>query len=115
MWLLQCERCAQRLPYREGLRFCTGCGHPIAAPCGACGQQALPGDRHCGFCGQARLAAAPGSASPAETAVTAATPEAQEFARLAEAARARALAASGVPAPPTKAHLDQDDIDSLFA
>jgi hypothetical protein len=52
---MTCPRC--QAENREGRRFCSKCGTPLAQPCAACGFANEPGDEFCGGCG-ARLAAA---------------------------------------------------------
>lgn len=110
MW--RCGQCSQTISYRDGMRFCTDCGHALGAPCAACGQEALAGDRHCGFCGVS-LAAGPLGPEGPEVPWPSPGPS-PELARLVEAARLRAQAAEALPAPPTKAHLAQADVDALF-
>jgi hypothetical protein len=67
------------------------------------------GDRHCGFCG-----AAMGLPVVSASALPAAAPAPDEKTVWVEAARARARQAAAKPAPPTKAHLSQADVDNLF-
>src|SRR6266536_4313274 len=44
---------------REGRKFCSDCGRPLAVLCSACGTANEPGERFCGECGSALTAAAP--------------------------------------------------------
>jgi class 3 adenylate cyclase/tetratricopeptide (TPR) repeat protein len=53
---MTCPQC--QAENREGRRFCSKCGTPLALACAACGFVNEPGDEFCGGCG-ARLAAAP--------------------------------------------------------
>ena len=53
---MNCSRC--RAENREGRRFCSECGAPLAVACAACGFANEPGEKFCGGCGQP-LAAAP--------------------------------------------------------
>src|SRR5687768_14155144 len=48
---MRCIRC--QADNREGRRFCTKCGAPLAAPCPVCGFTNEPGDVFCGECGAA--------------------------------------------------------------
>jgi class 3 adenylate cyclase len=41
---------------REGRKFCSNCGSPLAAACPACGAANEPGERFCGECGSALTA-----------------------------------------------------------
>jgi predicted amidophosphoribosyltransferase len=106
--LMRCARCSHAFLFREGQRFCTGCAAPVTVPCGQCGKDGLPGDRFCGFCGGATAEPAALLPPAAPAAVS------EELAGLVEAARARARLVAAMPAPPTKAHLSQADVDSLF-
>ena len=47
---------------RDGRRFCSQCGEPLAVACSACGAANEPADRFCGDCGAAL--AAPAAATP---------------------------------------------------
>ena len=51
---------------REGRKFCSSCGSPLALLCAACGTANEPGERFCGECGAA-LTAAPSPARVRET------------------------------------------------
>src|SRR5262245_22343034 len=62
---MQCSQC--QAENREGRRFCTKCGAPLAVPCSACGFTNEPGDVFCGECGAAL--AAPRTAPPVAPAV----------------------------------------------
>ncbi len=47
---MRCPRC--QAENREGRRFCSKCGAPLAAACTSCGFSNDPGDEFCGGCGQ---------------------------------------------------------------
>src|SRR5262245_366893 len=44
-----CASCGQE--NREGRKFCSGCGTPLAVACSACGTENEPGESFCGECG----------------------------------------------------------------
>src|SRR5215207_7040242 len=44
---------------REGRKFCSDCGRPLAVLCPACGTANQPGERFCGECGVPLVATAP--------------------------------------------------------
>jgi len=46
---MRCARCEAE--NREGRRFCSKCGAPLAAACTSCGFSNDPGDEFCGGCG----------------------------------------------------------------
>ena len=48
---------------RDGRKFCTSCGAPLATACPTCGAAYEPGGRFCGECGTP-LASAPATAAP---------------------------------------------------
>lgn len=100
---MRCPRCTHTFDLRDGQRFCTACAWPLCMGCEGCGQAAEPGDRCCAYCGAALGQAAEAPVRPAA-----------ELSGWLEAARARAHEAALRPAAPTRAHLDQADIDSLF-
>jgi class 3 adenylate cyclase/tetratricopeptide (TPR) repeat protein len=54
--IMECPTCQHG--NREGRRFCSKCGAPLAAACLACGFTNEPGDEFCGGCGT-RLGASP--------------------------------------------------------
>ncbi|HTG13235.1 MAG TPA: zinc ribbon domain-containing protein, partial [Candidatus Eisenbacteria bacterium] len=58
---MQCSAC--QTENREGRRFCTKCGGPLAVACAACGFANDPTDQFCGGCG-APLRAPPREAPP---------------------------------------------------
>jgi len=58
---MQCSAC--QTENREGRRFCTKCGGPLAVACAACGFANDPTDQFCGGCGAA-LRAPPREAPP---------------------------------------------------
>ncbi len=47
---MRCPRC--QTENREGRRFCSKCGAPLAAACSSCGFSNEPGEKFCGGCGQ---------------------------------------------------------------
>jgi hypothetical protein len=50
----ECPECKERLPDREGLRFCPRCGaNVLVVPCGECGEPLDRGWRFCVACGSA--------------------------------------------------------------
>src|SRR5262249_6735323 len=49
---------------REGRKFCSACGSPLAVGCPACGAPFDPGDAFCGECGAALGAAPAASVRP---------------------------------------------------
>ncbi len=60
---MRCAACAHE--NREGRKFCTTCGKPLALVCPSCGMPYEPGEKFCGDCGAAlTAAAAPPPASP---------------------------------------------------
>ena len=58
---MQCSGC--QTENRDGRRFCTKCGAPLAVVCAACGFANDPTDQFCGGCG-APLRAPPSAAPP---------------------------------------------------
>jgi class 3 adenylate cyclase len=48
---MRCSNCGQ--DNREGRKFCSECGSPIAANCERCGAANQPGEKFCGECGAA--------------------------------------------------------------
>src|SRR5262249_61658264 len=61
---MQCSQC--QAENREGRRFCTKCGAPLAVLCSACGFTNEPGDVFCGECGASL--AGPRTAPPVRSA-----------------------------------------------
>jgi hypothetical protein len=61
---MRCSKCGS--DNREGRKFCTNCGTPLAASCSKCGAPIEPGERFCGECGAAIGASAPGAPSSAQ-------------------------------------------------
>jgi class 3 adenylate cyclase/tetratricopeptide (TPR) repeat protein len=49
---------------RDGQKFCTACGAPLAAACPTCGAAYEPGQRFCGECGTALVATEQAAAAP---------------------------------------------------
>ena len=47
---MECPRC--QAANRDGRRFCTNCGTPLAVTCPACGAVSEPGASYCGRCGK---------------------------------------------------------------
>jgi class 3 adenylate cyclase/tetratricopeptide (TPR) repeat protein len=73
---MQCPGC--HTENREGRRFCTKCGAPLAVACAACGFANDPTDQFCGGCG------APLGAPPSKAPSTFASPDAYTPRHLAE-------------------------------
>jgi class 3 adenylate cyclase/tetratricopeptide (TPR) repeat protein len=48
---MRCSKCGA--DNREGQRFCTQCGSPLATKCPACGAAIEPAEKFCGACGAA--------------------------------------------------------------
>jgi class 3 adenylate cyclase len=48
---MRCSKCGS--DNREGRKFCTNCGTPLAAACAKCGAAIQPGEKFCGECGAA--------------------------------------------------------------
>src|SRR5215469_5679585 len=46
---MRCSNCSS--DNREGRRYCTSCGTPLAVACTKCGAPTEPGERFCGDCG----------------------------------------------------------------
>ena len=57
---------------REGRKFCSECGTPLATSCPACGAANEPGEKFCGECGKAL-----GAQAPSQTAATPQAPAAE--------------------------------------
>ena len=117
--MVRCLRCGQTCLYRTGARFCTGCGTNLYGSCAHCQGELLPGDRHCGFCGEAQpgVQAAPGAgaAQPAAPVLDVNLGlDRTEFRLMAEEAKHRAEHRAQEEEPVTKKHLDQADIDQMF-
>ena len=58
---MRCPEC--QAENREGRRFCSECGGPLAVECPTCGFSNEPNETFCGGCG-ANLGAAAGAAGP---------------------------------------------------
>jgi class 3 adenylate cyclase/predicted ATPase len=48
---MRCSKCGS--DNREGRKFCTNCGTPLAAACAKCSAPIQPGEKFCGECGAA--------------------------------------------------------------
>ena len=83
---LHCTQCGYMSAYREGLRYCAGCGSAMS------------------------LGSAVASQLPANAA-----PDLDDFLELAEEAFRRAESAEATPMPVVKKHLSQADLDRLFS
>jgi class 3 adenylate cyclase len=67
---MRCSKCGR--DNREGRKFCTSCGTPLAAACPKCGAPIQPDETFCGECGTALGNAAPAAAGAGTAPVTAA-------------------------------------------
>jgi class 3 adenylate cyclase/tetratricopeptide (TPR) repeat protein len=68
---MHCQHC--QTDNREGRRFCSKCGAPLALTCGSCGFVNEPGDEFCGGCGTS-LRPPPAAAPPRLSAPESYTP-----------------------------------------
>jgi predicted ATPase/class 3 adenylate cyclase len=59
--MMRCSKCGSE--NREGRKFCTTCGTPLAGWCPKCGASIQPGERFCGECGAALVEAGPATAA----------------------------------------------------
>src|SRR5271166_4223003 len=70
---MRCAACAHE--NREGRKFCTACGAPLALACPSCGAPYESGERFCGDCGAALTAAGPPPPPRPNTSRTPSPPE----------------------------------------
>src|SRR5689334_9861872 len=61
-----CSNCGA--PNRDGRKFCSSCGNPLARGCPVCGAAFDPGDAFCGECGSPLDASGPATPTPAKAA-----------------------------------------------
>jgi class 3 adenylate cyclase len=67
---MRCSKCGS--DNREGRKFCTNCGTPLAPVCPKCGAAVESGESFCGECGTVLDDAAPGTADGTESATASA-------------------------------------------